>query len=467
MVDHTTTAVEASAAVKDPEGGGQPQASTSPLREEVATRDNSAGASPDGASAAPATAPYKRRKSSVSDTESRNGNNTREQVSRSKRPRLSPSVEGRHREPNRDHDTAAPPSTQDEGHDSESTRGHGHEHEHEHGYEIAKPHARASPSSRRSQSPPRRSPSPTTGLKRVSPLPSVNRQDSTESMDAQSTAGAGGRAGNAASRTERRRKSGQLEERRRGQRLFGALLGTLSQSGATPTQKRRADIERKQQAKLRLQAEELDAEKARRKEELVKERRGEQVRVGEMGMRVKHAEVLATAHFLHTRTEPKLYYKPWLLREEEKDIINDQIADAEDLVAREREEFAERRRQQVKEEKEREEEDKAKANGPRAQEMERKVEPMSEEPAIHEDAGHGESAKDNSTANGNEKGTENMATLDPKDKAVHEDGTMQRLEEAELSQPFPAQEVEKDAATGHQDDAGDVVLEAEEDTVIY
>ncbi|KAL8691939.1 MAG: hypothetical protein Q9224_004067 [Gallowayella concinna] len=73
-----------------------------------------------------------------------------------------------------------------------------------------------------------------------------------------------------------RRKSGQLEERKRGQRLFGALLGTLSQSSSSTAQKRRTDIEKKQQAKLRLQAEEHEAQKKRRLESLLTVRRKEQ-----------------------------------------------------------------------------------------------------------------------------------------------------------------------------------------------
>jgi hypothetical protein len=49
-----------------------------------------------------------------------------------------------------------------------------------------------------------------------------------------------------------------LEERKRGQRLFGAVLGTLSQSSSSTAQRRRADIEMKQQAKLKLQMEAHD-----------------------------------------------------------------------------------------------------------------------------------------------------------------------------------------------------------------
>lgn len=73
-----------------------------------------------------------------------------------------------------------------------------------------------------------------------------------------------------------RRKSGQVEERKRGQRLFGALIGTLAQSSSSTAQKRRADIEKKQQAKLRLQAEEYDEKKKKRFEDLMVIRRQEQ-----------------------------------------------------------------------------------------------------------------------------------------------------------------------------------------------
>lgn len=75
-----------------------------------------------------------------------------------------------------------------------------------------------------------------------------------------------------------RRKSGQMEERKRGQRLFGALLGTLSQSSSSTAQKRRTDIEKKQQAKLKLQAEGEDEKKKQKREALMVIRRREQVK---------------------------------------------------------------------------------------------------------------------------------------------------------------------------------------------
>lgn len=49
------------------------------------------------------------------------------------------------------------------------------------------------------------------------------------------------------------RKNSLQEERKRGQRLFGGLLSTLSQSSAGTQQKRRQDIEKKQQEKAQRQ----------------------------------------------------------------------------------------------------------------------------------------------------------------------------------------------------------------------
>ena len=78
-------------------------------------------------------------------------------------------------------------------------------------------------------------------------------------------------------RLSERRKSGHgQEDRKRGQRLFGALLGTLSQSSSSTANKRRADIEKKQQAKLRLQTEEETEKKKAKLEELMAVRRREQ-----------------------------------------------------------------------------------------------------------------------------------------------------------------------------------------------
>ena len=79
--------------------------------------------------------------------------------------------------------------------------------------------------------------------------------------------------------------SGHLEERKRGQRLFGALLGTLSQSSSSTAQKRRTDIEKKQQAKLRLQTEEHEEQKKQRLESLMAVRRKEQKKYDKQSVR--------------------------------------------------------------------------------------------------------------------------------------------------------------------------------------
>ncbi|KAJ5712623.1 hypothetical protein N7493_009091 [Penicillium malachiteum] len=125
------------------------------------------------------------------------------------------------------------------------------------------------------------------------------------------------------------------EDRKRGQRLFGALLGTLSQSSSSAAQKRRADIEKKQQDKLKSQADEYDGLKKKRKERRDFIRRKETPFYEREAMRTRHANLIAAAHFLKTRTEPILCYKPWQYRPGDEAIIEDQIKEAEEIVSRE------------------------------------------------------------------------------------------------------------------------------------
>jgi pinin/SDK/memA/ protein conserved region len=118
--------------------------------------------------------------------------------------------------------------------------------------------------------------------------------------------------------------TGAAEERKRSQRLFGALLGTLSQSSTTTAQRRRADIEKKQLGKLQQRDEELEDEKRRKREKLDAVRRVEQriwdersvslslemerrVRADAgVQMRIRHRNILAEARFLRTKAEPRL-----------------------------------------------------------------------------------------------------------------------------------------------------------------
>lgn len=86
--------------------------------------------------------------------------------------------------------------------------------------------------------------------------------------------------------------TGAVEERKRGQRLFGALLGTLSQTSAKPAHRRRDEIEKRQQDKLRQKDEELEDEKRKKRERLDAVRREEQIVWDKQG--VSSCDVVST-----------------------------------------------------------------------------------------------------------------------------------------------------------------------------
>ena len=143
-----------------------------------------------------------------------------------------------------------------------------------------------------------------------------------------------------------RRKSSatqpNTEERKRTQRLFGSLLGTLSQSTSKPAHRRvsaRDEIDRRQQEKLRRNDEELEEEKRRRREELDKARATEQTRWDAKSTRLRHETMRAKAGFLQTKAEPVLYYRPWELRTEEEGTVKRQREEVEKVI---RDEIAEK-----------------------------------------------------------------------------------------------------------------------------
>jgi len=139
-----------------------------------------------------------------------------------------------------------------------------------------------------------------------------------------------------------RRKSNAQEERKRGQRLFGGLLNTLSQSASNAQQKKRLEIEKRQQEKARLQKAEDESRRAEKLQKLKEVRTREQVKFDQQTMRFRHSNMLAMAQFLCTKTEPKLYYKPWELLPGDEDRIKKQVAEAEALIEREVQEFKQR-----------------------------------------------------------------------------------------------------------------------------
>ncbi|KAL1961151.1 hypothetical protein VTO42DRAFT_3096 [Malbranchea cinnamomea] len=251
-----------------------------------------------------------------------------------------------------------------------------------------------------------------------------------------------------------KRKSGAEEERKRGQRLFGALLGTLSQSSTTPAQKRRADIERKQQAKLREQDAEYNEERKRRYEELMVARRREQRIYDRQAMELRHSNMLAMAHCLKTTAEPVLYYKPWQLRPEDEERIRNQIAETKSIIAREVEEFERR--------------------NPPAPETPKTHAPSSTEEVSREGT---ETGKAGETKEDDTKAVEKTETVG--------DDTNDNKDEKQLSHALPnvadatANETSPNTASNHdeskaaeaskthEDEAEEVVLEDKEDTVIY
>ena len=72
---------------------------------------------------------------------------------------------------------------------------------------------------------------------------------------------------------ESRRKSSAVNEKDRSRRLFGGLLGSLSQKGDSRTTKRRQEIESRRKAELQRQDDEHVEDKQRRLELLAEKRR--------------------------------------------------------------------------------------------------------------------------------------------------------------------------------------------------
>lgn len=73
------------------------------------------------------------------------------------------------------------------------------------------------------------------------------------------------------------RKNAMQEEKKRGKRLFGGLLSTLSQTSGNTQQKRRREIEQRQQERMRKQRAEDDKERAVKRASLTEIRMAEQI----------------------------------------------------------------------------------------------------------------------------------------------------------------------------------------------
>ncbi|KAK3375243.1 pinin/SDK/memA/ protein conserved region-domain-containing protein [Podospora didyma] len=139
------------------------------------------------------------------------------------------------------------------------------------------------------------------------------------------------------------------EEKKRGQRLFGGLLSTLSQTPSSSHHKRRLEIDRRQQEKAQQQRAEDSRRRAEKLAKLHNVRSIEQIDFDEQAMNTRHTSMLARAHSLQTKSEPRLYYRPWQLTEDEKRIIEEQICLVEATVNKEKAEFERGKERRLKE----------------------------------------------------------------------------------------------------------------------
>jgi len=88
-----------------------------------------------------------------------------------------------------------------------------------------------------------------------------------------------------------RRKSSVQEERKRGQRLFGGLLSTLSQSTPNGQQKRRLEIEKRQQEKAKQQKAVDEEKRAEKLANLKAIRKAEQIKFDEESVGITERQV--------------------------------------------------------------------------------------------------------------------------------------------------------------------------------
>lgn len=271
---------------------------------------------------------------------------------------------------------------------------------------------------------------------------------------------------------ERKPAAPTRRERGRERRLFGAVLGALSQNPTTAGQKRRSEIEKRQLAQRRLEDQEGEQRKAerlaRRKAQRWKEQKHFErqavchclrlpcvgLRLTLYQMRVRHQNMLHLAHFLCTKTEPRLYYKPWELSPEEQERIDDQTAEAREVIQRERDEYEEREEDEHRRER-------------RATPDERTYGATAASPGrknMDADPAQSRTGADEAM---NGRGTHNQ---DQKMQDQHAEESTEHAVEPQHAEE-PAMDTRTSEAEANADeptkDADEEVVEAAEDTVIY
>ncbi|KAK2045646.1 hypothetical protein LZ31DRAFT_553144 [Colletotrichum somersetense] len=151
------------------------------------------------------------------------------------------------------------------------------------------------------------------------------------------------RDGDAGANTARRTPLSKDEEKKRGKRLFGGLLSTLSQTNSGSQHKKRREIEQRQHERAQKQRAEDEKRRTEKLARITEARWQEQIKFDEKAMKSRHAGMVAMAHSLRTKALPPIYYRPWKFTKEQEDEIHAQIRDAKTTVARETEAFRERK----------------------------------------------------------------------------------------------------------------------------
>ncbi|KAK6834204.1 hypothetical protein PG987_008898 [Apiospora arundinis] len=145
-----------------------------------------------------------------------------------------------------------------------------------------------------------------------------------------------------------RRLSASMEEKKRGKRLFGGLMNTLSQTTTNSQQRRRQEIERRQQEKATQQRAADTKHRDVKLGKIREVRQREQIKFEEQVMKTRHSHLVATARYLRTETKPHIYYLPWDLTQRQEYLIKDQVQDAKDLVDQETREFKQRKEKRLR-----------------------------------------------------------------------------------------------------------------------
>lgn len=176
--------------------------------------------------------------------------------------------------------------------------------------------------------------------------------------------------------------------------------------------------------------------------------------------------MLAMAQFLSTKTEPRLvgisyfsnsgsfltisqYYKPWELRPEDDDQIARQIADADDQIEREIDEFEQRRREAIGEEPSVDQQVTV-HDGDVVEESAPSKSMVGSEPSEETAESHATNAGD--------------ANVDEPEKLTNDDGEIGVEKELPKGVPIAQEKIQDVLDDEHH---GEMVVEAEEDTVIY